>query len=137
MLWAACVVMALPTIVLLAIGPRRVLPSDIFSRLGGGSFLRLALTFASIGAVVARRVPANQIGWIFCLTGFATMVQLLTWQHADVGLHRTERLPAPAAAATVNTIMSEATAGVLALSLNATPVKDQGSGVRRDLFVYD
>jgi signal transduction histidine kinase len=118
---AACVVMALPTVVLLAVGPGRVLPSDIFSGLGGGSFLLLALTFASVGAVIARRVPTNQIGWIFCLTGFAAMVQLLTWEYADVGLHRSDQLPAAAAAATFNTIISEATAGLLALSLLVFP----------------
>jgi signal transduction histidine kinase len=120
-LWSACVVMALPTVALLAIGPGGVLPSDIFSGLGGGSFLLLALTFASVGVVIARRAPANQVGWIFCLTGFATMVQLLTWQYADVGLHRSDQLPAAAAAATFNTIIGEATAGLLALSLLLFP----------------
>src|SRR5947207_10892648 len=90
--WALCVVMAVATLVLLVIGPGRTLPSDIFSGLGGVSFLILALTFASVGAIVARRVPENRIGWIFCLTGVATSVQLLSWQYADVGLHRADRL---------------------------------------------
>lgn len=120
-LWVSCVVAALPTLVLLAIGPGRVLPSDIFSGLGGASFLVLALTFGSVGVVVALRVPGNSIGLVFCVTGFATVVQLLTWQYADLGLHRTDRLPAAAAATTVNTMVGEATAGLLALSLLVFP----------------
>ena len=121
LIWALCLVIALATLVLLAIGPGRVLPSDIFSGVGGVSFLVLAMTFASVGALVARRVPENGIGWIFLLTGLANSVQLLTWQYADVGLHATERLPGATAAAVFNTVISEATAGLLGLSLLLFP----------------
>jgi signal transduction histidine kinase len=119
--WAFCFVFALATLVLLAIGPGRVLPSDIFSGVGGLSFLILAMTFASVGALVARRVPENQIGWIFLLTGLANSVQLLSWQYADVGLHATDRLPGATAAAVFNTVIGEATAGLLGLSLLLFP----------------
>src|SRR5438128_11148253 len=71
LLWALCVVTAVPTLVLLVIGPGRVLTSDIFAGLGGVSFLVLALTFASVGVIVARRMPETRIGWIFCFTGLA------------------------------------------------------------------
>ena len=121
LIWALCLVIALATFVLLAIGPGRVLPSDIFSGVGGVSFLVLAMTFASVGALVARRVPENGIGWIFLLTGLANSVQLLTWQYADVGLHATERLPGATAAAVFNTVIGEATAGLLGLSLLLFP----------------
>ena len=121
LVWALCLVMAVPTLVLLVIGPGRVLPSDIFAGLGGVSFLILALTFASVGVIVARRVPGNRIGWIFCLTGLATSIQLLSWQYADVGLHRTHHLWGAATAAVFNTIIGEATAGLLALSLLVFP----------------
>jgi signal transduction histidine kinase len=120
-LWALCLVLAVPTLVLLAIGPGRVLPSDIFAGLGGGSFLILALTFASVGVVIARRVPENRIGWVFCLTGLVNSVQLLSWQYADVGLHRTDRLSGAAAAAVFNSMIGEATAGLLGLSLLLFP----------------
>jgi signal transduction histidine kinase len=88
---------------------------------GGASFLILALTFASVGAIVARRVPENRIGWIFLLTGVANSVQLLSWQYADVGLHATTRLPGADSAAVFNSVISEATAGLLGLSLLLFP----------------
>ena len=119
--WALCLVIALATLVLVAIGPGRVLPSDIFSGVGGVSFLVLAMTFASVGALVARRVPEKKIGWIFLLTGLANSVQLLTWQYADVGLHATDRLPGATAAAVFNTLIGEATAGLLGLSFLLFP----------------
>jgi signal transduction histidine kinase len=119
--WAVCLVIALATLILLAIGPGRVLPSDIFSGVGGVSFLVLAMTFASVGALLARRVPENKIGWIFLLTGLANSVQLLSWQYADVGLHATDRLPAVTAAAVFNSLIGEATAGLLGLSLLSFP----------------
>ena len=78
-LWGACVALCLAALVLIAVGPGRVLPSDIFAGVGGASFVILALTFASVGAIVARRVPENRIGWIFLLTGLANTVQVLSW----------------------------------------------------------
>ena len=119
--WALSLVTAVPTLVLLAIGPGRVLPSDIFAGVGGGSFLILALTFASVGVIIARRVPENRIGWVFCLTGLVNSVQLLSWQYADVGLHRTDRLSGAAAAAVFNSMIGEATAGLLGLSVLLFP----------------
>jgi hypothetical protein len=117
---AACVVMVVPTAALLAIGPGRVLPSDIFAGAGGVAFLVLALTFVAVGAVVALRVPENRIGWIFCFTGCWNCVQLFTWQYADVGLHA-HHLPGAAAAVVVNTIIGEATSGLLGLTLLLFP----------------
>jgi hypothetical protein len=119
-LWALCVLTAVPTLVLVAIGPGRVPPSDIFAGLGGVAFLILALTFASVGAIVAWRRPENAIGWIFCVVGLATCLQLLTWQYADVGLH-SHRLPGTTAAAVFNSVIGEATAGLLALPLLLFP----------------
>jgi signal transduction histidine kinase len=119
--WVFCLALALATLVLLAIGPGRVLPSDIFSGVGGVSFLVLAMTYASLGALVALRVPENKIGWIFLLAGLANSVQLLSWQYADVGLHTTDRLPGASAAAVFNAVIGEATAGLLGLSLLLFP----------------
>ena len=119
--WGLCVLIAVAALILLVIGPGRVLPSDIFAGVGGLSFLILALTFASVGAIVARRVPENRIGWIFLLTGLANSVQLLSWQYADVGLHATHRFAGATAAAVFNTVIGEATAGLLGLSLLLFP----------------
>jgi signal transduction histidine kinase len=119
--WGLCVVIAVATLVLLVIGPGRVLSSDIFSGVGGASFLILALTFASVGVLVARRVPENRIGWIFLFTGLANSIQLLSWQYADVGLHASHRFPGAHGAAVFDTVISEATAGLLGLSLLLFP----------------
>jgi signal transduction histidine kinase len=119
--WALCAAIAVPTAVLLAVGPDRALPSDIFSGIGGVAFLVLALTFASVGAIVAARVPENSIGWIFCLTGLLTALQVLTWQYADVGLHTAHDLPGTDAAAVFNTVIGEQTAGWLGLTLLLFP----------------
>jgi signal transduction histidine kinase len=121
LIWVLCVVFGVASLVLLAIGPGRVPPSDIFSGVGGASFLILALTFAAVGAIVARRVPENRIGWIFLGTGLANSVQLLSWQYADVGLHATQRLPGAPGAAVFNTVIGEATAGLLGLALLLFP----------------
>jgi signal transduction histidine kinase len=119
--WVLCVVLGAATLALLVIGPGRVLPSDVFAGMGGASFLIVALTFASVGALVARRVPENGIGWIFLFAGLANSVQLLSWQYADVGLHASHRLPGANGAAVFNSVVSEATAGLLGLSLLLFP----------------
>jgi signal transduction histidine kinase len=119
--WGLCVVIAVATLVLLVMGPGRVLSSDIFSGVGGASFLILALTFASVGVLVARRVPENRIGWIFLFTGLTNSIQLLSWQYADVGLHASHRFAGAHGAAVFNTVISEATAGLLGLSLLLFP----------------
>jgi signal transduction histidine kinase len=121
LVWSLCVAMAAATLMLLGIGPGRVLPGDIFSGVGGLSFVILALTFASVGAIVACRVPENRIGWIFLLTGLANCVQLLTWQYANVGLHALHGLPGARGVAVFNTMTGETTAGLLGLSLLVFP----------------
>jgi signal transduction histidine kinase len=121
LLWGLCVLIAAAALILLGTGPGRVLPSDVFAGVGGLSFLILALTFASVGAIVARRVPENTIGWIFLLTGLANSVQLLSWQYADVGLRATYRFAGATAAAVFNSVIGEATAGLLGLSLLLFP----------------
>jgi len=119
--WALTVVLAVPTAVLLAIGPDQMRSSDIFAGFGGLAFLVLALTYATVGALVVARVPHNRIGWIFCLTGIANIAQLLSWQYADVGLNSSHDLPGASAAAVFNNVIGEATAGLLALSLLLFP----------------
>jgi hypothetical protein len=119
-MWGLCVLLAVPTLVLIVVGPGRALPADIFSGAGGVAFLFLALSFASVGLVVAVRVPGNRIGWVFCLTGFLSCLQLFTWNFADVGLHA-HALPGSGVATVFNSVISEATAGLLALSLLLFP----------------
>jgi hypothetical protein len=86
--------------VLLVLGPGRSLPADVFGGVGGASFVVLSLAFATVGSLVASRVPQNRIGWIFCLTGLLVAVSVLAWVYADYGLYATSgRLPGAAGAA--------------------------------------
>jgi signal transduction histidine kinase len=117
LVWGVCVALGVATLVLVVIGPDHARPSDIFAGAGGAAFVLLALTFATVGALVARRAPGNRIGWIFLLAGLANAAQVMTWNYADVGLHATHHLAGAPAAAVVNTMFGETTAGLLGLTL--------------------
>jgi signal transduction histidine kinase len=111
--------MAVPIAVLLVLGPGRPVPSDVFGGVGGAAFLVLSLAFATVGAIVAARVPENPIGRLFCATGIVNEVTLLAWVYADYGLHATSpRLPGAAAAAS---IPGEPTAALIGLMLLLFP----------------
>ena len=100
--WALplCVVIAVASVVLLAVGPEQPAEADIFAGVGGASFLVLSLTFASVGAMVAARVPDNRIGWVFCAIGVLCGMSVLAWVYADYGLNATSNvIPGAAAAA--------------------------------------
>jgi hypothetical protein len=49
-------------------------------------FRLMALTFPTVGALVASRRPENPIGWILCGTGFLTSVRSFAEAYADFGL---------------------------------------------------
>ena len=56
------------------------------------------LAFATVGAIVDSRRPANPIGWIFSVVGLLIAVQLFSFEYADRGL---VRAPGSLPAATV------------------------------------
>ena len=62
--------MAVASAVLLVLGPGRPVRDDVFGGIGGASFLVLSLAFATVGAIVAARVPENRVGGLLCLTGW-------------------------------------------------------------------
>jgi hypothetical protein len=95
--WALCAVIAIAAAVLLAAGPGSPLPADVFAGVGGASFLALSLTFATVGALVAWRVPGNRIGWTFCTIGVFCGAAILAWAYADHGLNASSQ-PLPGAA---------------------------------------
>lgn len=119
--WALplCVVIAVASTVLLALGPDPPLPADVFAGLGGASFLVLSLTFATVGAMVAARVPDNRIGWIFCAIGVLCGMSVLAWAYADYGLNATSDAISGAAAA--GAFPSEAVAPFLGFALLVFP----------------
>jgi hypothetical protein len=59
----------------------------IDTEVGGG----IALTFAAVGMVIARREPRNSVGWVLLATGFLLILSTLgdagLYLHADYGLH--------------------------------------------------
>jgi len=124
LVWAGCLLMAVPIVLLLVLEPGGVLPalgSDIFSGLPGAAALLLGLAFATVGVVVARRVVDNRIGWVFLATGFFSIAGLLSWQYADVDLYTSHHPPSAATACVVNGLVGEQSAGWLGLSVLLFP----------------
>jgi hypothetical protein len=120
--WGVCVVLAVPSSVLLVLGPGRSVPGDMFGGVGGASFLVMALAFASVGAVVGSRVPQNPIGWIFCATGVVGVVGILAYQYANYGLHAVSPpLAGAAAAAWLFNVELAPLCGLVGLSLLLFP----------------
>ena len=80
-----CLVLGVGTLVLLVIGAGEHTPADgsTFDGSGGLSFVVASRAFATVGAMIATRVPENPIGWIFCLTGVALGVADFGNQYAE------------------------------------------------------
>ena len=122
--WATCVAMALPTLVLVALGAGEATPADRFglSGFGGLAFLAASLAFATTGALVASRVPANPIGWISCLIGFLIGMGNLSYQYADYALFVSPgSLPAGVTAAVAQNLGLPPAFGLLGLALLLFP----------------
>jgi hypothetical protein len=85
LIWGVCVVLGVGTLVLLVIGAGERTPADgsTFDGWAGLSFVVASLAFATVGTMVATRVPENPIGWIFCLTGLALGVADFGNQYAE------------------------------------------------------
>jgi hypothetical protein len=116
---AVCATAAIGTLVLLVLGPGRSLRDDLFGGVGGASFVVLSLAYACVGAVVAARVPKNPIGWMFCVTGLAYGLSMLSYQYARYGLYATAEPLAGANAAAA--LPTEPIAGLLGLTLLLFP----------------
>lgn len=121
---SVCFVLAVPTIVLLVVGVGAATPADGFglAGYGGAAFLFAALAFASTGAMIAARVPANPIGWLFCITGLSIGVGDLAYQYADYALYIAPSAPpGGVAAALVQNLGLPPAFGVLGLALLLFP----------------
>jgi hypothetical protein len=53
----------------------------------------LSLAFPTVGALIASRLPANPIGWIFCCAGLVLAMQRFTIAYADYALLENFALP--------------------------------------------
>ncbi|MDQ3678546.1 MAG: hypothetical protein M3401_17410 [Actinomycetota bacterium] len=120
----ACIVMAISTLVLLALQVGELTPGDVFVQggLGGVAFVLAALAFAIVGAFVVSRVPGNAIGWIFCLMGLLVGAGNLAYHHADRALYGSpDSLPAGETAAWLQNLGLPPAFGLLALVLLLFP----------------
>jgi len=86
-LWALCVALFALTMVFVFLSPPIHTDEPIrFSDPWIVLFRLMALTFPTVGALVASRRPENPIGWILCGTGFLTSVRSFAEAYADFGL---------------------------------------------------
>jgi hypothetical protein len=122
--WAVCAAAALGTLVLLALDAGRSTPADgTFAAGPSGLTIGLAsLAFATVGAMVAARAPANAIGWIFCATGLSMGVGALAVQYANRMLFiASDPLPGGAIAAWIQNFALAPSFGLLGLALMLFP----------------
>ena len=119
--WTITTITVIASIVLLLLGRPQPLPNDVLAGVGGLSFALLAFAFASVGAMVVLRVPANAVGWIFVAGGLLTGLGLLADQYAAYVLTRGSSAPVVAYAAWLATPATQAMAALLGLTLLLFP----------------
>jgi hypothetical protein len=122
--WGFCLVLATATLVLLALGAGEHTRVDgsTFDSWGGLSFVAASLAFATVGAMVAARVPENSIGWIFCLVGVVLGVSGFGSQYADQMLFiSSDPLPGGRIAAWLQNLGFAPSFGLLGLALLLFP----------------
>jgi hypothetical protein len=123
LVWIACIIIAIPTLVLLALGAGESTPGDSFGLggYGGLSFVLSSLAFGTVGALVAARVPANPIGRVFCLMGLTLGIGDLAYQYADYALFVSSWLPGGEVAAWLQNLGLPPSFGLLAIALLLFP----------------
>ncbi len=122
-LWLATVAVALLTTALLVIDALHATPADDFvlSGVGGASFIVASLAFATIGTLVAARVPGNRIGPLFCLMGAILGVGNLLLQYADLALFISPALPGGEAVACLQNFAGPSCFGLLGVGILLFP----------------
>ena len=89
-LCALCVVLAVLTLVLaFVVPPLENRPNDGLAVL----MVVVALAYPTVGALIASRLPANPIGWLFCGLGLFFVAQRFTEVYADYALLVNSTLP--------------------------------------------
>ena len=79
-LWVVSMILVALTLVVLILG--RSTPPPVGSFGFRGFSMVFAVTFGTVGAIIATRHPRNAIGWVFCAMGVASGVQELAAQYA-------------------------------------------------------
>jgi signal transduction histidine kinase len=121
LVWALTALAAIPSVVLTVLSWDRVLPDDLLGRAGGLAFVLMSLAFATVGAIIAARVPGNAVGRTFLGVGLLTGLGTLAYEYAAYGLSRPAGVPGLQAAAWISTPLTQPVAGLLGLSLLIFP----------------
>jgi hypothetical protein len=122
--WALWLVLALPTVVLLALGASDSTPGDDFGLggLGGLSFVVASAAFGTVGALIATRVRGNPIGWVFLITAVAMILGNFAYQYADQVLYASSgSLPGGDVAAWLQNLGLPPAFGLLGIALLLFP----------------
>ncbi|MFL6061378.1 MAG: hypothetical protein ACJ72E_09120 [Marmoricola sp.] len=122
--WALCVLATLASLVLLGMGVGHKTPGDTFvlGGAGGLAFAFSGLAFGTVGALVARRMPSNKVGWVFCGIGLALSSGNAVYQYADQVLYGSASgLPGATAAAVLQNALVPPVFGLLAVALMIFP----------------
>jgi signal transduction histidine kinase len=78
--WVVSMILVALTLVFLFLGRSTPPPAGTFGFRGFS--MVFAVTFGTVGALIASRHPQNAIGWVFCAMGVASGVQELSAQYA-------------------------------------------------------
>jgi hypothetical protein len=93
-LWAVCVMLIALALLLDILTADVPVPPD--ARPGFGLVVLagvLSLAFPTVGALIASRLPANPIGWIFCCAGLVVAMHRFAIAYADYALWENLALP--------------------------------------------
>ena len=123
MAWGVCSVVAMTTLVFLALGAAKSTPADSFGLggLGGLTFVLASLAFGTVGALVTSRVPGNPIGPVFLLTGLTIGIGDFAYQYADNAIFISSSLPGGELAAWAQNLGLPPSFGLLAIALLLFP----------------
>ena len=121
---AAATALAALTACLILLGAGDSTPADAsgIGGVGGMAESLAGLAFGVMGGLLASRVRANAIGWIFCAAGISLTLGLFAVQYADYGLFAASpRFPGGRLAVLLEDVVTPPTFGLVGVALLLFP----------------